>query len=459
MINVKTFLSILSLAFCHSFMFAQSKTLPVMHINTDNNAAIKSKTEYVQGSFYIEDFSGKGWDTGSEESPVRLEIRGRGNSSWKGRKKPYKIRLVEKRKMLGMKKNKHWVLINFGDATIAGMKLGTLLGMPWNPSVEPVEVVLNDDYIGLYLLGENIRIHKNRVNIYKQPDNNDDDETIPYGWLIEVDNYYGENQVMFRENSNWNINITYHSPDTLSQKQRIWLTDELMTINEKIYESDKENSTWEEYIDPDAMARYFIAQEVLDNTDGFHGSFWLYKDKGEDARWMAGPLWDLNCGKRKKTDYTFRMKTSYAFTPHWIGELIKDEDFCSAVREQWSKFYPAWENDWLEYIDERVRPCAEAYECDYERWPGKEFIPLEEKLEDLKYWLGENMKWFDQHLPHGTITGITERTAESGNFAVYNLQGQKVADSQSHDDAARQLPEGINIIKTKNGEIRKVMMK
>ena len=43
---------------------------------------------------------------------------------------------------------------------MAGFKLGNLIGMDWTPSCKPIEVVLNGDYIGLYLLTETIRIGK-----------------------------------------------------------------------------------------------------------------------------------------------------------------------------------------------------------------------------------------------------------------------------------------------------------
>ena len=83
-----------------------------------------------------------------------MNIRGRGHSSWKGDKKPYKIKLDEKLSLMGMPKNKHWALLKFWPPTMAGMKLGELMGMAWTPSTKPIEVVLNGDYIGLYLLTE-----------------------------------------------------------------------------------------------------------------------------------------------------------------------------------------------------------------------------------------------------------------------------------------------------------------
>ena len=282
----------------------QTNTLPVIHINTENKKAITSKTVYIPGTYFIVDSKNSTMNIGSEESPLALEIRGRGHSSWKGDKKPYKIKLAEKAPLLGMKKNKHWALLKFNEATIVGLQLGKIMGMDWTPSTQPVEVILNDDYIGLYFLTETNRIGKNRLDIYEQPDRNEDESTIPYGWLVEVDNYIESNQIFIQETSKWKARFTYHSPDTLSSAQKQWLINEFTAINTAIYDEDKTNSTWEQLVDVDAMARYFIIQEVLDNSDGFHGSFYLHKDMADDARWVAGPLWDLVCSQRDKTDYS-----------------------------------------------------------------------------------------------------------------------------------------------------------
>ncbi len=407
---------------------AQTGTLPIIHIETDNHQAVNSKTIYVGGTFYIVDSHNSDNNLGSKESPLNLEIRGRGHSSWRGAKKPYKIRLAEKHPLCGLPTHRHWALLKFYEPTVAGLQLGKIMDMDWTASAVPLEVVLNGNYLGLYLLTQTNRISSNRLDIYEQPDNNEDESTIPYGWLVEVDNYKESNQITVREGTSWNLSITYHSPEVLSQAQKSWLTNEFIKINTAIYAEDKANSTWEQLIDVDAMARYFIVQEVMDNTDGFHGSFYLHKDSAEDARWVAGPLWDLSCGQREKTDYTFRMKASYGFTPHWIGELIKDEDFCAAVRAAWDDFYLAKVDSWIEYIDDHLLPCSEAYEADKKLWQYTDQNTLPQRTERLKSALLANIEWFNANLPVGLNSAVgdlefADRRAVKVEYI--NLAGQR----------------------------------
>ena len=387
-------------------VMGQTGTLPIVYIETDGHKDITSKDYYIPGIYYLVDYQEPDMNIGSAENPMALEIKGRGHSSWKGTKKPYKIKLGEKAPLLGMNANKHWALLKFNEPTIAGFRLGNIMGMDWTPSARPVEVVLNGDYQGIYFLTETNRIGKNRLDIYEQPDLNDDEGSIPYGWLVEVDNYYEKNQISISENNRWRLYITYHSPEALSSGQRTWLTEEFQRINDAVYNPDKDHSTWEQYIDVDAMARYFIIQEVLDNSDGFHGSFYLHKDWTDDARWVAGPLWDLSCNQRVKTDYTFRMKTSYNFIPHWIGELIKDDDFGAAVINAWHEFYPDEVQPWMDYIDEHLLPCSEAFEQEKIRWNWTDQQTLAERVTRLKNSLLNNIEWFNNHLPTSGIGSV-----------------------------------------------------
>ena len=65
-------------------------------------------------------------------------------------------------------------------------------------------------------------------------------------------------------------------------------------MNEAIYSDDAWGSAWAAYIDVASAARYFIVREVMHDTDGYNGSFYLHKDLGEDALWNFGPIWDAS---------------------------------------------------------------------------------------------------------------------------------------------------------------------
>ncbi len=377
-----------------------SGTLPVMYINTEGHKPIVSKEEYLNAFYRLDPMGIEGIEAlGSESNLLPMQIRGRGHSSWKGAKKPYKIKLGQKTAIMGMPKNKHWALLKPTENTLAGLQLGQIMNMAWTPSARPVEVVLNGDYIGLYFLTETIRIDDNRVNIYEQQDQETNPDLISGGWLVEVDNYRDECQITIPENNKWNLTLRYHSPENLSNAQSQWLTEEFKAINSAIYSSDKNSTKWEEYIDIESMARFFILQEIMDNPDGFHGSFYLHKDLSGNAKWVAGPIWDLVCYNREKTDYTFKMKAHYGFTPHWIGEIIQYDNFCKSVKSIWTEVYPEKLSDIYNYIDYTVLPLAEAWENDCKRWGEDPTQTASFRAERIKNALRRNIEWFDRHLP------------------------------------------------------------
>ena len=137
-----------------------SKTVPVMFINTVDNAPITSKDEYVDAQYYVETFGRSKYESiGSAESTLPLQIRYRGNWTLTNfEKKPYKIKLGKKTNLLGLKRNKHFALLAHADArrgflrNTVGFYISRRLGMDYTPDQVPVEVVLNGEYIGLYFL-------------------------------------------------------------------------------------------------------------------------------------------------------------------------------------------------------------------------------------------------------------------------------------------------------------------
>ena len=140
----------------------------VVFITTENEAKIASKEEYVKGTIVFADSRRKYSDTKILECP--MQIRGRGNTTWKFEKKPYKIKLDEKAKVFGMDKNRDWVLLaNYCDKTllrnVIAMDISRELGFSWTPDMIPVEVYLNGRYEGVYCICQHKEVAKHRIDI------------------------------------------------------------------------------------------------------------------------------------------------------------------------------------------------------------------------------------------------------------------------------------------------------
>ncbi|MBO4356001.1 MAG: CotH kinase family protein, partial [Clostridia bacterium] len=146
--------------------------LPVIYIQTNDNKAITSKTDYKSAKMTIalnEEF--KSCTNYYTENVGDIKIRGRGNSTWTGNnvKHSYRIKLDKKSDMFGFGSSKHWILLaNYYEPTFLRNKMAydfsNAIGM-WSPESTWVVLYFNGSYAGLYQLCESIRVSKERVNI------------------------------------------------------------------------------------------------------------------------------------------------------------------------------------------------------------------------------------------------------------------------------------------------------
>ena len=352
-----------------------SGTLPVMFINTEGAVPITSKEEYVYADYYVDNMGIEGIENvGSQDAPQLMEIRGRGNYTWSDfDKKPYRIKLDQKTPLLGMKRNKHFALLAHPDDKLGflrntvGFEVSRRLGLAWTPAQQPVEVVLNGDYLGLYMLTEIIRVEPDRVNITEQANYETNRFLITGGWLVEIDNYLEEEQIRTVEGNGNSIWSTYKSPELLSDEQRTYLTGLINTANAAIYVNDKTNNSWEKYIDPDTLACFYLTQELLDDTESFHGSCYWHKENGDSTRIMFGPVWDFgNAFHRTPNRFIYDKP---AFTQTWIGEIAKFPHFQEIVLKHWNRYVRIHHKSMDEFIDDFIGKIYYAAMSDAARWP------------------------------------------------------------------------------------------
>ncbi len=376
-----------------------SGTLPVMFINTENSQPITSKEEYVFAYYYIDNMGNEEFENvGSEDAPQPLEIRGRGNYTWSDfDKKPYRLKLDAKTSLLGMKRNKHWALMANADDYLGGLRntvgyeLSRRLGLAWTPAQQPVEVVLNGDYIGLYMLTETIRVEPDRVNVTPQADYETSPFVVSGGWLVEIDNYQEEEQVRTVEGNGQNIFSTYKSPEHLSDEQRTYLTGLINATNAAIYVSDKSNNSWENYIDPDTLACFYIVQELLDDTESFHGSCFWHKENGNNTKIMFGPVWDFgNAYHRTPNRFIYDRP---AFTQTWIGEIAKFPHFQEIVLKHWNRFVLFHYDEIDGFIDDFIDQIQQAAMSDAARWPQYGNSDIINDRETFKSFFHNKYQW------------------------------------------------------------------
>lgn len=389
-----------------------SGTLPVMYVNTEGYKTVNSKEHYWDGVYWLDPMGQPGVKPiGDEAHPLPLQIKGRGNYTWTLYKKPYRVKLDTKAAILGMSNSKHWCLLPHADDYLGYLRdetafeLSRIFELGYTPSQMPVELVLNGEYLGLYFVGEKIRVEKNRVNIQEQNNLETDLSLITGGWLLEIDNYGDTNTIKLTENGEplW---LTPDSPEVLSSEQLSYISTLIETIIASLYTDEPDNPQWTKYLDVTSAAKYYIIQEILDNIEGYHGSCYLYKDRGEHEKLMFGPVWDFGSAYFRALDAAAPQKFVYdndTKQRHFITGLVRFPVFQAEVKRLWRTFYkqePYYRV--LGHCDEFIKSIAPAADSDNRRWPEGESQWFEVHPTPFKNLLENRCRWLDSQWAQDT---------------------------------------------------------
>ena len=107
------------------------------------------------------------------------QIKGRGNSTWQNPKKPYNIKFDKKTDLFGMGKAKKWSLLaSFHENSLlrnpTAFTMAEMLGLHYTSQYRHVDLYINNEYQGNYILCESVEVGGNRVEINDLDSANED---------------------------------------------------------------------------------------------------------------------------------------------------------------------------------------------------------------------------------------------------------------------------------------------
>lgn len=368
----------------------KSARLPIISIDTEDSMSIVSKEDYINGTFEI--FS----ENEDENLAANIKIRGRGHSTWSFPKKPYQIKFDEKENVLGMPKDKKWILLaNYSDKTMlrneVAFNLSRISDLDWTPESRFIELYINNEYLGVYQLLQKVEESNNRVNI------GDD------GYLLEVDQlskldpddvYFETNNYLFNIKEP-NIDFGDNNYDLI--KNYIQLTEN--TLLGDNFTDPVEGYT--KYIDVDSFIDWYLINEITKNNDAiFYSS--VYMNYVPGAKLKMGPIWDfdlslgnINYNGNETTD-GFWVKKAI-----WFSRLFEDPSFVEKVKSRFNYFYNN-RDLFQQQIDSNSSYLDQSQERNFDKWPilGRYVWPnnvyyrtYNEEIIYLKEWLNERLEW------------------------------------------------------------------
>jgi hypothetical protein len=329
--------------------------LPLLEITTDSNHPVEDKENWIKGTLVIT-------DNGIKTDLCNLEIKGRGNSTWEMPKKPYTLKLDKKESLLGMETNKRWVLLaNYSDKTLLRTTFAFDLGLSvynnlkWTPNGRLVEVVMNNEYIGVYQLVEQIRIDKKRVDI----DLNKGD------FLMEVNARLDEKS-NFRTTRG--VCFSFNEPEEPDTTQLDEIKEKLQRIEDVIYSDNFSDATagYAKYIDVNSFIDWYLINEFTKNNDAcFFSSVYMYS---KDSKIFMGPIWDFDISSGN-IDYNGcdNPENYWIRNSMWISRLFEDASFVEKVKARWNEKKLILQ-DHIDEIPEKAFDLNSAANSNFQRW-------------------------------------------------------------------------------------------
>lgn len=431
-----------------SLIVFTSSNLPIVVINT-NGQEIPNDIKITADMGVI--YNGEGVRNNVTDpynnynGKIGIEIRG--SSSQQFPKKQYAVETRDALgndldvSLLGFPEESDWILFApYNDKSlmrdVLAYKIASSMGRYASRS-KFCEVVLNDEYVGVYVLLEKVKRDANRVNIKKLTPTDISGDALTGGYIIKIDKTDGENNdgwystYLPYPESQYSVFYQYHYPklDEIVQQQKNYIQNKIfqfetmMSLASNI--SDSANG-YPKFLDTDSFVDFFIVNEVTKNVDAYRLSTYLYKDKdSRNPKIFAGPVWDFNLGFGN-TDYydgwlttgwQLKFLTDYQnmpsgepfLTPTWWRKLFDDTAFRNKVYSRWQSVKSNLVNTQkiFGYIDSLTVLLDESKTRNFEKWPvlGVWVWPnyyvgqtYQQEISYLKNWIAFRLNWIDHNM-------------------------------------------------------------
>jgi len=339
---------------------ARKTGLPILYLNTQYGAKILSKEDYVKATVTLHD-----GDEVTDELPCN--VRGRGNTTWYWPKKPYALKMDAKTSFFGFPAHKRWVLLaNFLDRTmmrnLIAMRVSSMTSLAWTPRCRSVELVLNGAHQGTYLLIEQVKVDKNRVNVKD-------------GYLLESDFHY-DNKVQWMDphgrsvefNNGIPFGIKHPDEDEVTPDQIQYAKDYVNRVASVIYGPDFRDPEkgYASVIDVDSFIDYWIVFEVMGNHElGNPGSVYYHFER--EGKMVAGPCWDFDWGILSYNTSPQARNGLINGKACWYARLFEDPAFRSKVKARYQQLLPQLQTI-PAYIDELEKQLEASAKLNFQMW-------------------------------------------------------------------------------------------
>ncbi len=431
-------------------------------------------------------------DGTAEYQDELLRISGRGNGTWEYEKRPYTLKLKGDYPLCGMSKGDRWHLLALWregsrmDNKIA-MDMAEEMGLSYSAQGSWVDLYMNGEYRGNYLLTESLTVGEGRIDIYDlEKENKSLNPSIRNG---AAEHYETENNKGYLLNNGENISGGYliqknhpahyetekngfrlsrgdlfaiNAPGYASREQVAYIQNYMEEIDALVQERDP--AVWEK-MDIVSFAKRFLVDEISLEMDTGCASMFFYKDR-DDEKLYSGPPWDydnafgeygygdgfyLNYGESIVNN-----NDRQALAMNWYQKLYDTPELYQCIVEEYKRTLPFFERLLDSGIDAYAEQIRDSVAMDDMRWNGERnpgdgtsrYESFEANVKYTKFFLTNRLnclcaRW---NVPYETFEAPTDGTTHLVTFSVYEgvvettevLDGKPLVYTPSYDGGVYQ---------------------
>lgn len=382
--------------------------LPIVKINTVNGEEPTAEYAYapnrdygrgitnatkVPASMQIIDTTGSVvYESGEYEkgnSGLTIKLRGNTSVDLEG-KSSYKLKLQKKADLLAPLisrsgksfQDKEWILHKDATTlnTIIGFWVCDIAGVPWTPKLSFVNVFINNDYRGLYLLMEAVNRNESRVDVSKD------------GYIIERDAYWWNEDVMFTT-SGYGQKYTFKYPD-----------DDKITIDQISYiknfvdvlEWHVGYGTYDDYIDVESFARWLLVHDFLGTLDAAGSNIFMSKyDTTKKTKLQMLTNWDFDTNYMREDKWAIQHNEDRMYAASMFKS--SNRSFAKKYKALYDSIAPVLWNSLEKKLNRLDKALGEqivnARYCDLVRWDLLSYNPVKYDSIIAHKWFTSREAW------------------------------------------------------------------
>ena len=504
-----------------------STNLPLVVINT-NGQTIQDASKVSASMKLIYNGTGKvntPADAGNVyNGPIGIEFHGGSSDPAKQNSYSFETRNSsgdnQNVSLLGMPEENDWILLaSYNDKSFIRNALAFQLFRKmghYAPRTQTVEVIVNNEYMGIYTLTEKIKQDKGRVDISKLTSSDISGDNLTGGYIFRVDTYDANDswQGNFAPYKHPELAVYYAYDDPsasdLVSQQKNYLKTAVNSFESVLYGSGFASTStgYPAWIKMNSFLDFFIVSEVSRNMDAYRKNCYYFKNKdSKDNKFHSGPVWNFDVAfKNLETDCSAYSATDgsgwayqinecaglKSYSNGWIVRLLEDPAFKNALYSRYTLMRSTYiSNNYLNnFVDSVKNLVSEAQARHYNKWKiletkagPNEVDPqpatYQGHVDKLKTWIQTRLNWLDVHIPgnpsgtHDIESAISyrifpnpasdilylESSSEIQEYKVFSLNGSLLKlgngiNSYSAEMNVSDLRQGIYLVQIKTKDNR-----